>query len=88
MTYGVSRDQTAGRRSGDLFEVQAILAKHRLHAFSHQAEEAVQVHRLVRLMREIAVLFALEDVEFNLEASGELSIGGLHVLTKVFGWDV
>src|SRR6478609_5156904 len=36
-------------------------------------------------MREIAVLFALEDVEFNLEASGELSISGLHVLTKVFG---
>ena len=36
-------------------------------------------------MREIAVLFALEDVEFNLKASGELSIGGLHVLTKVFG---
>ena len=70
MTYGVSG--ISRLPTGWRFLLGAsLLAEHRLHAFSHEAEEAVQVHRFIRLMREIAVLFPLEDIEFHVETRSE-----------------
>ena len=77
---GVDRHDVDGRWYGQVrqrritgLEPPAVLEWHAPEAAAQQAEVAVEVHRLVRRMREIDVALALEAGEFDVEQARQMS---------------
>ncbi len=54
---------------------------------AHQAQVTVQIHRLVGLVGQIAVLLSLKDIKFNLKTGRQLRIGVVYFFKELYVGD-